>query len=162
MGLLKGYWRAALTSSIYSCLNFDACGGGLTSSCIGNTDGPLCNLCSVGYYKSDSNSCTECPAYSVTLTRLLFALFVISFFGIAQFFVIVNASTHLYYTEKKVIENNIDNLVDDDFDAEFEVANDDQEEIIDSLLFDGSIITPPDFSYKVKVFFYKIIFIKFR
>ena len=45
----------------YKCLREESCKGGLDSLCDDGYEGPLCEVCSPGYYKQ-LQTCTECPS----------------------------------------------------------------------------------------------------
>jgi hypothetical protein len=62
--LADGYWRRHTTSeAIIACLDeLSGCGGGNSTgdaSCLAGYEGPLCSLCSAGYYRSD-RKCILC------------------------------------------------------------------------------------------------------
>ncbi|XP_078376765.1 cysteine repeat modular protein A-like isoform X1 [Oculina patagonica] len=45
----------------YKCPREESCKGGLDSSCENGYEGPLCEVCGVGYYKQ-LQTCTQCPS----------------------------------------------------------------------------------------------------
>lgn len=53
----------------YRCQVEEACRGGLDSTCGEGYDGPLCAVCSSGYYKQ-LKSCAKCPSRAWIATQL--------------------------------------------------------------------------------------------
>ena len=54
----------------YDCPMEDSCKGGLDSACEKGYEGPLCAVCSSGYYKQFQN-CKQCPSKKWVLAQLL-------------------------------------------------------------------------------------------
>ncbi|XP_078384147.1 uncharacterized protein LOC144666621 [Oculina patagonica] len=53
----------------YMCQAEESCKGGLDSSCDNGYEGPLCSVCSLGYYKQ-FRLCTSCPSKTWIVTQL--------------------------------------------------------------------------------------------
>lgn len=82
--LQSGYWRRyATTQAVMKCPSGSkSClGGNITGNalCVLGYEGPLCNVCSDGYYKADSTTCSECSGsglFSPTLITVIVLVFV--------------------------------------------------------------------------------------
>ena len=61
----------------YKCLREESCKGGLDSPCEAGYEGPLCAVCSVGYYKQ-MQICTQCPSKNWVVGQLLITATVLS------------------------------------------------------------------------------------
>ena len=66
----------------YKCLREESCNGGLDSSCQSGYQGPLCEVCSSGYYKQ-LQTCEKCPSKKWIVGQLSIVAIVIFFIAIA-------------------------------------------------------------------------------
>ena len=67
----------------YICQVEEACQGGLDSPCGDGYEGPICSICSTGYYKQ-FQTCTRCPSTTWILCQLLII------FAIALIFIVLS------------------------------------------------------------------------
>ena len=76
-----GYWRSSnMTTNILPCPNSKACIGSpslsnssLTGACADGYYGNLCNGCIAGHFRSDTNTCSNCP--NQTISGILLTVF---------------------------------------------------------------------------------------
>ena len=66
----------------YKCPREESCNGGLDSSCQSGYEGPLCEVCSSGYYKQ-LQACKQCPSKKWIVGQLSIAAAIIVFIAIA-------------------------------------------------------------------------------
>ena len=67
----------------YRCLLKDSCKGGLDSLCDNGYEGPLCAVCSPGYYKQ-LQTCTQCPSKKLIMGQLLLAAAIVVIIAVAS------------------------------------------------------------------------------
>ena len=63
----------------YRCPREESCRGGINSSCENGYEGPLCSVCSSGYYKQLKN-CTRCPTKKWIVGQLSIIAFIVLIF----------------------------------------------------------------------------------
>lgn len=66
----------------YKCPREESCDGGINSQCQSGYEGPLCEVCSLGYYKQ-LKTCKECPSKKWIVGQLSIVTAIIFFIAIA-------------------------------------------------------------------------------